>query len=458
VEFTAFQNPFPLATHNLGLALNTSLKTHITQAKSSISISMRAEWIPNRTVTAGRGSRKIGVLKMESLKKNRVVLLSLVFAVGIAALGSQAVGATKTTSTSELLCIEPKSNHVIHPTSTRCPKGYSKLILNAQGLQGIPGVQSEAGAQGLQGIQGIQGIQGLIGATGAPGINGSHILQGTTTLTNEMGVDGDYYFNSALKTIYGPKAGGMWPEGVNLSGGTGATGAAGSNGAAGATGAAGVAGSNGSAGATGTAGTNATIAITELSLCDGPDAGTVADEKCKVGMTGPGGGIIFFVDYNDIYTELNYLEAAPVGWGNAITVNQGGLTGERTGSATVDPLMKWCSDTTTLLNLNLWTHSGVGKGATNTSTADTTCAGGAIQAAADYAGGSKTDWFLPSIGEAILMSTNMRPLGVGGFVADVYWSSSEGGAAGAWVQTFGDGYQGSDDKESNGYVRPVRSF
>jgi len=409
-------------------------------------------------MTAGCGGRRIAVLKMKLLKKNRVVLLSLVFALGIAALGSQAVGATKTISTAELLCIEPKSNQVLHPTTTRCPKGYSKLILNAQGLQGIPGVQGEAGAQGLQGlqgIQGIQGIQGLIGATGAAGINGSHILQGTTTLTNEMGVDGDYYFNSALKIIYGPKAGGMWPEGVNLSGGTGATGAAGSNGAAGAAGATGATGATGTAG---TAGTNATIAITELSLCDGSDAGTVADEKCKVGMTGPGGGIIFFVDYNDIYTELNYLEAAPMGWGNSITVNEGGLTGETTGSTTVDPQMKWCSDSTTLLNLNLWTHSGVGKGATNTSTADTTCAGGAIQAAADYAGGSKTDWFLPSIGEASLMSTNMRQLGVGGLIEATYYSSSEKAATTAWYQDFALGNQGNGAKSTTNRVRPVRSF
>ena len=179
---------------------------------------------------------------------------------------------------------------------------------------------------------------------------------------------------------------------------------------------------------------------------------------CKVGMTGPGGGIIFFVDYNDQYTGLNYLEAAPIGWGNAITVNQGGLTGETTGSATVDPRMKWCSDTSTDLGLSAWDKSAVGVGSTNTATADTTCAGGAIQAASDYAGGAKTDWFLGSIGEMMLMYTNLRQAGVGGFSTDAYWSSSEADDGVAWCQVFASGGQVDANKGTALYVRPVRAF
>ncbi len=219
------------------------------------------------------------------------------------------------------------------------------------------------------------------------------------------------------------------------------------------TGVAGVAGTTGLTGAAGTAGTNATVKITELSIC-----GAGGTSLCKIGMQGPGGGIIFFVDYDDQYTGLNYLEAAPMGWGNGIPVNQGGLSGETTGDATVDPLMKWCSDTTTLLGLNGWDKSAVGAGASNTSTADITCAGGAIQAAADYVGGSKTDWFLPSIGEAMLMYTNLRPAGVGGFVNDSYKSSSESVAIQAWVQYFGAGDQSSESKGFLRSVRPARAF
>jgi hypothetical protein len=233
-------------------------------------------------------------------------------------------------------------------------------------------------------------------------------------------------------------------------GDTGATGAKGDTGAAGAKG---DTGDTGAAGTNGTNGTNATVAITQLSIC-----GVGGTSLCKIGMTGPGGGLIFFVDYNDQYAGLNYLEAAPVGWGNGITVNEGGLTGETTGSSTLDPLMKWCSNTSSLLGLNAWSNSAVGAGASNTSTADTTCTGGAIQAASDYAGGSKSDWFLPSIGEAMLMYTNLRQQGVGGFASDFYWSSSEVDANFAWSQFFYYGYQFDSGKTFPYYVRPVRAF
>ena len=226
-------------------------------------------------------------------------------------------------------------------------------------------------------------------------------------------------------------------------------------------------GITGATGPKGDAGVNATVAITQQAVCDGSDADSVANELCKIGMTGPGSGVIFFVDYNDEYAGLDYLEAAPIGWGNAITVNQGGLTGETTGSSTVDPFMKWCSSTSSSLGLTAWAKSAVGAGASNTSTADATCAGGAIQAVSDYAGGSKTDWFLPSVGEAMLMYTNLRQVGGGGFFASSqYWTSSElefhtpnvDDGLLTWYQDFHLGSQGSTFKTTQQYVRPVRAF
>jgi len=231
---------------------------------------------------------------------------------------------------------------------------------------------------------------------------------------------------------------------LNQAGPAGATGATGAKGDTGATGATGPAGSSGSGG-----GASAPVATGTNCIAS----------KCtyKVGDTGPGGGIIFFVDFNDQYTGLNYLEAAPVGWGNGITVNQGDLTGETSGSATVDPKMSWCN-TSSLLGLDAWANSAVGVGGTNTSTADTTCAGGAIQAVSDYAGGTNIDWFLPSVGEAMLMYTNLRQVGVGGFASGCYWSSSEYAEYGAWVQDFGYGLQVDFNKTATAYVRPVRAF
>jgi len=191
-------------------------------------------------------------------------------------------------------------------------------------------------------------------------------------------------------------------------------------------------------------------------------------------MTGPAGGLIFFVDYHDQYAGFNYLEAvfvdyhdqyagfnyleaAPQGWGDGIAVNSG--LGEITGSATEDPNMRWCSVTTTLLSVDEWSNSGVGKGATNTSTADTTCEEGAIQAAANYAGGSQTDWFLPSIGELMLMYNNLRQAGVGGFQDNRYWSSSEVYGNHAWINFFdSDGQWANSKSYPSIRVRPVRAF
>jgi hypothetical protein len=47
---------------------------------------------------------------------------------------------------------------------------------------------------------------------------------------------------------------------------------------------------------------------------------------------------------------------------------------------------------------------------------------------------------------------------VGGFLADYYWSSSEGGVVYAWFQYFGSGFQYNYYKQYTYYVRPVRAF
>jgi hypothetical protein len=185
-------------------------------------------------------------------------------------------------------------------------------------------------------------------------------------------------------------------------------------------------------------------------------------------MTGPGGGIVFFIDYYDQYlsfcapNDCNYLEAAPQGWGNQMAVKNTISVGETAGSATVDPLMKWCSDTATLLDLNAWSNSAVGAGRTNTAymLGGTRCTTGAAVAANAYstAQAAAGSWWLPSMGELMLMYTNLRQAGVGGFVAENYWSSSEDSPTVAWGQYFNNGYQNGSDKIIANYVRPVRRF
>ena len=213
----------------------------------------------------------------------------------------------------------------------------------------------------------------------------------------------------------------------------------------------GPAGPAGATGATGSGGEK----ISELSVCDGTDAGTVADELCKVGMTGPGGGVVFFVDYFDEHpsfcatSNCNYLEASPA---DVDEVN-----------GQIGYYSKWCSDSTTLLNLNNWSNRALGAGRTNTAMADTTCTSGAIQTAADYVspafnGATKDDWWLPSIGELAVMHSNMMRTGVGGFAPDYYWSSTELNGSIAWMQRFNDGFQDYDPKTGFYKIRPVRGF
>jgi hypothetical protein len=243
-----------------------------------------------------------------------------------------------------------------------------------------------------------------------------------------MGNDGDFYFNTSLKIIYGPKTGGTWPAGVSLSG---AAGTPGTNGSAGATGA------QGSAGATGAQGTNGSNGFVPLSTC-----GSAGTTLCTIGATGPGGGLIFFVDYNNQYSGFNYLEAAPAdlagtsAWSNNATVSVAGAAG--------------------------WAARAVGRGQTNTTAIVTVYpTSGAAVAADAYSSPSynsvvKSDWFLGSLGEMKLMYDNLQ--GLGGFGANYYWSSSETDASDAWGQYFTNGSQVDNPKASAYYVRPVRAF
>ncbi|MGH8123923.1 MAG: hypothetical protein ACREPT_14270, partial [Rudaea sp.] len=88
-------------------------------------------------------------------------------------------------------------------------------------------------------------------STGPAGADGKTVRNGSGAPSGGLGIDGDFYIDTAANAIYGPKASGAWGSSTSLIGPTGATGATGTTGAAGATGATGAAGSAGSAGANG---------------------------------------------------------------------------------------------------------------------------------------------------------------------------------------------------------------
>jgi len=250
---------------------------------------------------------------------------------------------------------------------------------------------------------------------------------------------------------------------------------AGTNGAAGAkgeTGTAGAAGAKGDTGTNGTDGTNATLAITQQSVCDGTDADTVANEVCKVGMTGPGGGLIFFVDYNNEYATYDYLEAAPTDGVFASSVATGVWATTTTKCGATAPQATNCQTATiyTETGVGLATIKGLHRGLfggkaataaivarmeTGTPTAKNTYAAGVAD---DYVANGITDWWLPSKDELQKMQENLNNKGVGGFAADGYWSSSEIAERVALYQDFSYGDQGTFYKSSTYYVRPVRAF
>lgn len=73
-----------------------------------------------------------------------------------------------------------------------------------------------------QGPTGPTGATGATGATGPTGAAGNTIWNGTTTASNSLGQNGDFYLNTSSNVLYGPKASGVWPStGVSLVGPTG---------------------------------------------------------------------------------------------------------------------------------------------------------------------------------------------------------------------------------------------
>ena len=86
----------------------------------------------------------------------------------------------------------------------------------------------------------------------------------------------------------------------------------------------------------------------------------------------------------------------------------------------------------------------------------------AAQAALDADLGGYSDWYLPSTGELYLMYITIgqgsENVNIGGFVNNVYWSSSEGSSYDAWGVNFDDGGAYDVSKSRANRVRVIRAF
>jgi hypothetical protein len=195
-----------------------------------------------------------------------------------------------------------------------------------------------------------------------------------------------------------------------------------------------------------------------------------------VGDTGPGGGIVYYVNSSaegfacgpTLAATCNYLEAAPTS-GTAAWTDMG---------------YAWSGNTATEIGVTVQ-GTAIGTGYANTlaivGNSNTVDKAGTIARA--YRGpNALSDWFLPSQGELNQMCKWARAvawtsdatvctlgtlnlgtgtgLGAAGFMAGSYFSSSEWTGAGTYarVQNFDDGNQGGNFKSATLYVRPVRAF
>ncbi len=170
-----------------------------------------------------------------------------------------------------------------------------------------------------------------------------------------------------------------------------------------------------------------------------------AANTCVVGDTGPGGGIVFYV--NSVNTPgSNYMEAVVASMTPAWSDTNAGS------------YYIWCVGGGQTANVT--TGAAIGAGKVNTDNMVTACTSGAANSVRAYTGGGLAvgSWSLPSRDE--LNALYVQRATVGGFAAVFYWSSSQlnSGSGNAWFQSFGGGSQGDGGKGNAFRVRPVRAF
>jgi len=233
-----------------------------------------------------------------------------------------------------------------------------------------------------------------------------------------------------------------------------------------------------------------------------------ADLECKVGDTGPGGGIVFYENIEGFSCGVtfvdtcNFLEVAPSGW-NGLNIDGNGQKWNPSGSAITNIESKSTAQLTSTAS------ESIGLGAKNTSlivTATGSCTltrdpitGKTNQGqnttyaaclASRYGGGGKTDWYLPAWSELNQLckyvvqqswvsdasacnptigtgSPVLTSLGFRWGASWGYWSSTESSASSsrAFVLTTNSAVQpplGGGSKTDFGtggqLVRPIRAF
>jgi hypothetical protein len=179
---------------------------------------------------------------------------------------------------------------------------------------------------------------------------------------------------------------------------------------------------------------------------DNVDPTCATGGTCAVGDTGPGGGIVFYVD------------SAGFTCGPTLAATCYNLESAPTAGAAywTDNTYQWSGNTSTEIG-SAAQGTAIGTGYANTlaMVGQDNTPGMAGTIARAYSGpNGLSDWFLPSQGELNeIYSQEVSEI----FDGCYYWSSSEGGTDYAWYE-FSYGVQGTDFKSNTDCVRPVRAF
>jgi hypothetical protein len=173
-----------------------------------------------------------------------------------------------------------------------------------------------------------------------------------------------------------------------------------------------------------------------------PNSSCATGGECKVGDTGPGGGIVIYVHPN-LQSWGRYIEAAPKGWYmGRLDPQQGPFCPERPASLV---------DSDRLIN----TSSAIGKGLSNSVALTAICPTGATAIAMAFEKNGYRDWFLPSMNE---MNEMFYTKSVG-LEKSWYWTSTTTSSNQVTSMLADTGFfNGAMGKSNNWKIRPVRYF
>jgi len=196
---------------------------------------------------------------------------------------------------------------------------------------------------------------------------------------------------------------------------------------------------------------------------------------CILGNTGPGGGIVFYVQASSgtftstgstCNTTCKYLEIAPQGWivssspsGQINCGSAGGIDG----TSTVDPKCLWSGNTATDVGAGA-SGDAIGAGHANTTAiiSQSNTAGKAATVARAYQGGGLTDWYLPSLTElgeiATKWTSGTLTVGNSGLPSDYYWGSTVVNSTIAQRKNIQTAHPVNSPKTEAWYIRPIRAF